>query len=253
MKGNFIMADYNLSLTAEELQTEEWRVVPGYEDSYAVSNLGRVKRIKKSCKHISNKLLAWGGKKTHYPHVTLFVNGTKKCFTVHGIVARAFLGPCPEGKEVNHKDGNKRNPRLTNLEYITNSENKRHAIETGLRVALKGSEMTQSILDEQTVIEICKALQRGESQTSIATRFKVSNVTISDIDRGVTWKHVTSSYLHKSFPQPLRPAQPKMVCECPGCLWLNAATNRESLMVACSALSEAQYAAASVDAQALSA
>lgn len=58
-----------------------------------------------------------------YPVVTLTANGTQKRFGVHQLVALAFIGPCPPGKEVRHLDGNPANRAASNLTYGTHGEN----------------------------------------------------------------------------------------------------------------------------------
>lgn len=100
---------------------EIWKDVPGCEGKYFVSNLGRVKGPKKILKpSISN----WG-----YERLRIRTNlGKAISPRVHRLVAQAFI-PNPEGKpEVNHIDGDKRNNRVSNLEWVTPSENKLHDI-----------------------------------------------------------------------------------------------------------------------------
>jgi hypothetical protein len=67
-----------------------------------------------------------------YPIVTLSKEGRIRYFTVHSLIALAFLGPRPEGGVVNHIDGNKLNNRPDNLEYCTPKENAEHAAYLGL-------------------------------------------------------------------------------------------------------------------------
>jgi hypothetical protein len=117
--------------TTEELQTEEWRDVVGYEDIYSVSSLGRVRRDLTVRKHKAGKILkpCTSGR---YSSVTLCYQGKQKTFNVHQLVAAAFIGECPEGMEVNHKKQPKTNNRISNLEYITHIQNIRLAVKEGL-------------------------------------------------------------------------------------------------------------------------
>lgn len=103
---------------------EEWRDVPGYEGSYIVSNLGNIRRC-------SNRALGSNGK---YPQVQIQMNGQKKAFNVHSLVARAFLGEPPFDKaQVNHINGDPRDNRLENLEWVSPSQNLQHSYDIGLR------------------------------------------------------------------------------------------------------------------------
>lgn len=105
--------------------TEEWREVPGYS-RYLVSDLGNVRNRQKFI-HMKLSLTTWG-----YKQVNLCKNGKQKTFTVHKLVAMAFLGERPKENngrayDVNHKDGDKTNNALSNLEYITKKENIIHS------------------------------------------------------------------------------------------------------------------------------
>jgi hypothetical protein len=116
------------------MASECWVAVVGYRGRYAVSDRGRVmsfmsRRISKNNDYI---LVPATGKGNEYPHVLLYSAGRRKSFRVGNIVTAAFLGPKPKGKEVNHKDGVKKNSALDNLEYVTGSENVRHAFRIGL-------------------------------------------------------------------------------------------------------------------------
>ena len=104
--------------------TEVWKDVKNYEGLYQISNLGNVKRIS------SGKRLKPYNRKG-YIRVALSKDDTTKHIDIHRLVAQAFI-PNPENKpEVNHKDENKLNNEVSNLEWVTRKENIKHSIKTG--------------------------------------------------------------------------------------------------------------------------
>ena len=119
---------------------EIWRDIEGYEGLYQVSNLGRVKALKKT---IIKRIYKYNLKeriKKHMPSpvgycmVSLTKNSEERKQTVHRLVACAFI-PNPENKpQVNHINGTKSDNRVENLEWCTSQENNIHAVKTGLKV-----------------------------------------------------------------------------------------------------------------------
>ena len=109
---------------------EIWKDIPNYEGLYQVSNLGRVKSNHNGRGH-KPKILT-NIPRNGYVSVLLCKNKSQKNVFVHRLVAECFV-PNPENKPcVNHIDGNKSNPRSSNLEWCTQKENIAHAINTGL-------------------------------------------------------------------------------------------------------------------------
>lgn len=111
---------------------EIWKDIPGYEGLYQVSNLGRIKSFptnrRKWVKILKQKLTKDG-----YYENTLYKDGKCKFIRTHRIVAMAFLKKDKIRNEVNHKDGNKINNNVENLEWVTSSENQKHAYKLGLQ------------------------------------------------------------------------------------------------------------------------
>lgn len=111
--------------------TEEvWKDVPGYEGYYQVSNLGRVKSLTGYYKNKKNIILKYGLNRG-YQRVILCVNKIRKNIHIHQLVMLAFVGK-PNGMQINHINGVKTDNRLCNLEYVTQSENMKHAYRLGL-------------------------------------------------------------------------------------------------------------------------
>lgn len=104
---------------------EKWKPVEGFEGLYEISNHGRLKSYKKqkdgyilSVKHSSG----W------YLSCTLLKDGKSFYVRIHRLVAEHFLRKPEVGEEINHKDMNKQNNHVDNLEWVTKSENVRHAL-----------------------------------------------------------------------------------------------------------------------------
>ena len=107
---------------------EIWKPIEGYDGDYEASNIGRVKSIK------SNKMLKPMKKRTGYYAVGLYKNAIRKYVSLHRVVAIAFIGNPPEGKDqINHIDGDKANNSVQNLEWCNQSENLAHSFNIGLR------------------------------------------------------------------------------------------------------------------------
>jgi len=111
---------------------EVWIPVPNYEHFYMASAFGRIKSLKSG--GMKGKLLTPQKVNSRgYFNVCLCNQGSKNMISVHRVIALTFI-PNPDNKpEVNHKDGNKTNNEVSNLEWCTGSENMNHAYRTGLQ------------------------------------------------------------------------------------------------------------------------
>ena len=108
----------------------------------------------------------------------------QQLYFVHRLVAEQYI-PNPENKQqVNHKDGNKLNNTVENLEWASNQENRTHAVKHGLH--LEGEKCPWAKLTEQDVIFIRTHLEYTNNQ--LANQFNVSRATIRDIRNYRTWK-----------------------------------------------------------------
>lgn len=145
---------------------ETWRPVIGYEGLYDVSSDGRIRNAK------TKRELAHGFV-NGYKRVNLWKNNSYKTRRIHRIVAEAFIEN-PYGKRtVNHKDGNKTNNSVENLEWATHSENNKHAYLAGLK-----SNNTPIIVDgKHMFISQCDAAKYlGVSQSFISNCIRKGRV-----------------------------------------------------------------------------
>lgn len=125
------------------------------------------------------------------------------------VVWESVHGTIPDDLEINHKDGNKLNNAISNLELVTRLENISHSIQTGLRGPQPYGEMVKtSRLTEAQVVEIRALLAAGELQQVIADRYNVTQSLVSMINRGKIWRHMGDPTAH--LPSgPLRGEQSK--------------------------------------------
>ncbi|WP_283177609.1 NUMOD4 motif-containing HNH endonuclease [Gemmobacter sp. 24YEA27] len=167
---------------------EEWRLVPDWPE-YSVSSFGHIRR--NDTGRMRSAILM---KSTGYLVITLTRIGRRQMLAIHRLVALAFLGEPPEpGMQVNHKDSNRANARLDNLEWVTVSENILHGYRSG-RCNATGEANGYSKLTNAAVIEI-RSLARSDRQNfeDLADRFNVSKATIYDVAAHRTWKHVRAA------------------------------------------------------------
>lgn len=176
---------------------ENWLQIPGFEGIYAVSDLGNVMSMNYGNRGFQRLLVPI--LKRGYPCVWLSKNKSQKIYSVHRLVMLAFIGPCPEKREVNHISGIKTDNKLVNLEYVTHSENHLHAYRIGIkrpsivinRNPPHGENHCCAKLTLEDVVEIKKKVSEGWSQTELGKLYGVRQTTISRIARGERWKRAT--------------------------------------------------------------
>lgn len=117
---------------------------------------------------------------------------------IHRMVAETFLEPVEGKTHVNHKDSNKLNNSVENLEWCTNAENRAHSVSSGTHS--HGESHTGSKLTEEDVTLICEQLSLGRSYSEIKTTLKLYNnaelsrASYLNIRGRRTWKHISSQY-----------------------------------------------------------
>jgi hypothetical protein len=167
------------------MKNEIWKEIEGYEGKYLVSSFGRVKSM-------PNKV--WNSErilkplKQTYSFIDLCVDSKVKKFTIHRLVAKAFIENHLDKPEVNHINGNKHDNRVENLEWVTKSENQKHAIMSGLRHT-RGEKNSQCKLSEEKVIKIYNSNKRT---SELSKEYNISQPTICDIRKGRSWTHLTN-------------------------------------------------------------
>lgn len=128
---------------------EQWKDIPGFEGYYQASSFSRIRSVNRTIDHKEN-FSSNTYKKTYkgkiksqfvtggYYRISLCVNNKERQYTAHRLIALTFIPNTLNKSQVNHKDGNKLNNSIDNLEWCTPSENAKHAVSTGLVKILKG-------------------------------------------------------------------------------------------------------------------
>lgn len=169
----------------------EYRKIPNFSN-YLVGNdgtvwscFGRGLQEKRSNFHEMSKVNVQSG----YKHVWLFENGKAHNFAIHRLVLICFVGPCPDGMECLHKDGNPSNNNLDNLRWGTRLENQRDKESHGNLVF--GIRHGMCKIDEQKVNEIFKLRYIDKlTQKEISEKFGIDRKMVGNILNGKNWKHL---------------------------------------------------------------
>lgn len=185
---------------------EEWKPVIGYETTHEVSSLGRVRGIFREISfdtkwgrtgrgwvRVPERLLKPYEMNAGYLVVNLSNAGKYKNHLVHRLVCAAFHANPTMLRQVNHKNGKKKDNRSENLEWCSCSANITHAYRIGLRKPTR----PQPPNDGQPkltphLVKIIRAMSReGRSQLYLSKLFRVSNTTIHLLLTGRTWSNVS--------------------------------------------------------------
>lgn len=165
----------------------KWKIVPSKQE-LEVSNFGEVRYTK--TKELL-KIYLTG----NYPGIWL----GKKAYEVHRLMMETFFGPA-NGLWTNHKDGNKHNNNLENLEYVTPKENEWHKRfilgKNNIPPARPGSKNGWAKLNEDQVTQIRELYKTGKyTYKEIANKFNVKPACIAPIVQGKGWKHIDPDYV----------------------------------------------------------
>jgi len=180
---------------------EVWKPVVGYEDLYEVSSMGRIRGLRgKNGKSNTRKVFLMSlviNKSSKYLAITVGRKGDKqKNMLVHRLVAQAFI-PNPGSKpEVNHINGVKIDNKVENLEWVTLSENHKHAYKIGLQTPMRGNH-PMAKLSLEKVQKIKSMIRSGVTVRTIVEIFNVSSKLISDIKCGRRWGWVEEEVTKK--------------------------------------------------------
>ena len=151
-----------------------WKDIPSYEGAYQVSNNGRVKSVKRYVKHyrggqsfVQSKILKPRQDIDGYMSVIL---NSKDSKLVHRLVLETFDGPCPEGMETRHLNGNPADNRLENLCWGTSQQNEYDKIQHG--TSNRGDRNGHSKLAEKQVRLIREEFKQGASTKALSKKVR---------------------------------------------------------------------------------
>lgn len=170
----------------------------GYEATYEVSDAGRVRRLpgyvhsprsRNGLRRVGARVMR-GAVQHGYQCVTLCQQGRTHSYKVHALVCAAFIGPRPTNYDVNHKDGQKRNNRLANLEYATEAYNNQHAYDVCGKKMPRGEANHAAKLTQDDIRQIRALRASGLLLREIGARFNICMQHVAQITSGKSWTHV---------------------------------------------------------------
>lgn len=175
----------------KSLNGEIWKSILGFS-RYEASNFGRVRALNYKNSGLI-KILKPAESNGYLKTVLINDNGKYKSLSIHKIITLAFYGERMQGQEVNHKDGNKLNNSIINLEYCTRSDNVKHSYDNGLQSPMRGEDNASSKLTDKDVIMIkCAKMKGGRfwGRNEIAKKLGISAGHVKDIANDKSWNHI---------------------------------------------------------------
>jgi hypothetical protein len=182
---------------------EEWRSVSGFDGVYEVSNLGRVRSVYREVAHVRTD--QYSGRPLSYikrlqgvllkpgrmpgGHLSVAI-GRDNSICVHNLVLTAFVGQRPDGMECLHINGVPSDNRLCNLRWGTRSENLLDAVKHGVKPV---GERCHNAKLKNTQIPTIRSMFGKKPYREIAAIYGVSDRTIRQIAKNITWKHIEAT------------------------------------------------------------
>jgi hypothetical protein len=174
---------------------EIWKPIPGFVDSYEVSNLGMVRSLDRvveclnrwgsiSRKHLKGRILKPATNEGRHLFVSL---GRGNQEFIHRLVLSAFVRPCGEGEECRHLDGNPANNRLENLAWGTRLENMADRKILGEENPPRGERSARATLTEAKVRHIRREMRSGRSYADIGREIGATRNAVRKVAVGSTW------------------------------------------------------------------
>jgi hypothetical protein len=160
------------------MRKEVWATIPGHGGYYEVSNCGRVRNS-----HTNTPI-----KPTYsnYDRVRLYYVKPSRSYLVHRLVAQAFLSTRLDRPEVNHKNFNRRDNRIENLEWATRKDNVAHA-----KPRISRGEISHlAKLTTDAVRGIRREREAGAALIQIADKYNITSSNVSAIALRKSWRHI---------------------------------------------------------------
>lgn len=179
------------------MKEEIWKDIIGYERLYQISNLGNLKSYPRNGTIKNHRLLMPAISRDGYFMYCLSKNNIHKSKPAHRLVAQAFIPNNESKPQVNHINGIKTDNRVENLEWVTASENTRHAYKLGLINNIKGENVYNSKLSHDDIHAIFFLKKLSITNKKIALMLNYSQSGIGKILKGKIWKSVTENYFGK--------------------------------------------------------
>lgn len=162
---------------------EQWRIIKE-ASNYEISNTGKVRN------RISLRILKGRKTKGGYLQVSLKIDETQKFLNryIHRLVAQYWIDNIENKKEVNHKDGNKENNNIENLEWVTPSENQKHRHSIGIRTT-SNKKVGKFTIDGKLIAEY-NSIQEAANKENNGVRVSIDNVVHGKRKtlKGFIWK-----------------------------------------------------------------
>lgn len=168
---------------------EEWKILFNI-DGYEISNYGKIRSLPKRYTGYKTFIMKHKINKYGYCAIKLYQYGKQKDFLIHRLVLISFNRPPKEQEQCNHKDGDKANNHIDNLEWVTSSQNHKHRCNVLYPGCHRGSKHSQAKLSEKDIFEIRDLLNKKYKLQQIADIYRVSFQLISKIKNNQNWTHI---------------------------------------------------------------